>query len=41
MYCLQIDYHLKLVKIWGVPEKLPCVIVIVKSLFLLIIIEVI
>ena len=39
VYCLQFDCHLKLLKVWGVPEELPCVIVIVNSLFLLMIIK--
>ena len=41
MYCLQINCHLRLVKVQAVSEKLPCVIVIVNSLFLLMIIGVI
>ena len=33
--CLQITFHLKLaVKVWGVPEKLPCVIAIANSLLM-------
>ena len=26
-YCLQVNYHLKLVNVWGVPEKFPCVVI--------------
>ena len=33
MYCLQVDSHLKQVKVQGVPEKFPCIIVIVSSFF--------
>ena len=34
--CLQITYNLKLVKVQGVPEKLPCVTAIVISLLMII-----
>ena len=32
--CLKITCHLKLVKVWGVSEKLPCVIAIMNSLLM-------